>query len=186
MRVLLVDADRDRASAVRRGLEASGCSVVAVAPDTSGLLALAKENRPDVIVCDLEDPSRDALENMEALNRDEPRPILLFAARAGAEQVQAALQAGVAAYVMEGLAPDRLRPVLEVTIHQFRAHQTLRAELAEVRQSLAERETIDRAKQRLMRERGWSEPEAYRRLRRMAMDRGQRIFDVAAAVSSKI
>lgn len=185
LRVLLIDADQDRAMAVKGGLEASGCSVVAVLPDTSGLLTLARQIRPEVIVCDLEDPSRDALESMEALHRDEPMPIVLFAAKAGTEQIQAALQAGVAAYVMEGLAPERLRPVLEVTIHQFRAHQSLRTELAEAKQSLAEREIIDRAKQRLMRERGWSEPDAYRRLRRMAMDRGQRIFDVAAAVLSK-
>ena len=85
MRVLLMDADQDRATAVRMGLEASGCSVVAVLPDTSGLLTLAQESRPEVMVCDLEDPSRDALECMEALHRDEPMPIVLFAAKAGAE-----------------------------------------------------------------------------------------------------
>ena len=128
--MLLIDADQDRAAAVKQGLEASGCSVVALLPDTSGLLTLARESRPEVIVCDLEDPSRDALESMEALHRDEPMPIVLFAAKAGAEQIKAALQAGVAAYVMEGLAPEQLRPVLEVTIHQFRTHQLLRAQLA--------------------------------------------------------
>lgn len=184
--MLLVDADQDRAAAVKAGLEASGCSVVAIAPDTAFLTARARETGAEIIVCDMDDPSRDTLESMQALHRDEPLPVVLFAAKAGPEQVEAALDAGVAAYVMEGLAPDRLRPVLEVTIRQFRAHQALRAQLAEARSTLAEREAIDRAKQKLMRERGWSEPEAYRRLRRMAMDRGMRLPDVAAAILSKI
>ena len=184
--MLLVDADEDRAAAVKAGLEASGCSVVAIAPSTADLTARARETGAEIIVCDLDDPSRDALESMGALHRDEPLPVVLFAAKAGPEQVAAALEAGVAAYVMEGLGPDRLRPVLDVTIRQFRAHQALRAQLAEARSTLAERQAVDRAKQQLMRERGWSEPEAYRRLRRMAMDRGMKLPDLAASLLARI
>lgn len=185
LRVLLVDGDAERAAALKAGLEASGCTVVAVAPDTEELTVKARENAADIIVCDLDDPSRDALESMGALHRDEPMPVVLFAAKAGPEQVEAALDAGVAAYVMESLAPELLKPVLEVTIRQFRAHQTLRAQLAEARSTLAERQAVDKAKQKLMRERGWSEPEAYRRLRRMAMDRGMRLADMAAEILNK-
>ena len=185
LRVLLVDGDAERAGALKAGLEASGCAVVAIAPDTAALTDRARESGAEIIVCDLDDPGRDALESMEALHRDEPMPVVLFAAKAGPEQVAAALEAGVAAYVMEGLAPDRLRPVLDVTIRQFKAHQALRAQLAEARSTLAERQAVDKAKQKLMRERGWSEPEAYRRLRRMAMDRGIKLPDLAASILAK-
>lgn len=186
LRVLLVDADLERAAAVKAGLESAGCTVVAVAPDTAALTEKARETQADIIVCDLDDPSRDALESMGALHRDEPMPVVLFAAKAGPDQVSAALEAGVAAYVMESLAPDRLRPVLDVTIRQFQSFQALRSQLAEARSTLVERETVDRAKQKLMRERGWSEPEAYRRLRRMAMDRGMKLSDIAAAILAKL
>jgi len=179
---LLVDADAERARSVKRGLEATGCTVVAVAPDAAALSERARQTGAEIIVCELDDPSRDTLESMQALHRDAPMPVVLFAAKAGPDQVQSALEAGVAAYVMEGLEPGRLRPVLDVAIRQFRAHESLRAELASARQTLAERDMVDRAKQRLMRERGLSEPEAHRRLRRMAMDRGMKLANIAASI----
>lgn len=179
MRVLLVDGDAERAAAVTTGLEGAGCTVVAVAPDATDLVRLVREAGAEVIVCDMDDPSRDALEAMGALHRDEPRPVVLFATRGEPEQIEAALEAGVAAYVVEGLAPARVRPVLEVAIRRFRAHQALREELAEARTALAERKLVDRAKGQLMQQRRLSEPEAYGLLRRWAMDRGRRIAEVA-------
>jgi response regulator NasT len=179
LRVLLVDAEAERAAAVRSGLEAAGCTVVAVAPDAGDLTRLVREAGAEVIVCDLDDPSRDALESMRVLHRDEPRPVVVFASRGEPDQIEAALEAGVAAYVVEGLAPARVRPVLEVAIRRFRAHQTLRAELEEARATLAERIVIERAKGALMQRRRLSEEEAYRQLRRWAMDRGQRLVEVA-------
>lgn len=181
LRVLLVDGEADRAAAVTAGLEAAGCEVVAVAPDVGDLTRLVRQVGADVIVCDMDDPSRDALESMGALHRDEPRPVVVFALRGEPEQIEAALEAGVAAYVVEGLSPSRVRPVLEVAIRRFRAHQTLRAELGEARAALSERVMVDRAKAALMR-RGLSEEDAYRTLRRRAMDRGRRIADVAAEI----
>jgi response regulator NasT len=182
LRVLLVDQDEERAAAVRAGLEASGFQVVAVASEAADLTALVRASAAEVIVCDLDDPSRDALESMRALHRDEPRPVVVFAARGEPEQIEAAIEAGVAAYVVEGLAPARVRPVLEVAIRRFRAHQALRAELEETRATLAERTLIERAKGALMQRRRLSEPEAYRLMRRWAMDRGQRILQVAQAI----
>lgn len=181
LRVLLVDGEPERAEAVRLGLEAAGCTVVAIAPDVADLTARVRSSQADVIVCDLDDPSRDALESMRALNRDEPRPVVLFAERGAPEQIEAALEAGVAAYVVEGLAPARVRPVLEVAIRRFRAHEALRAELAEARATLEERDVIARAKRRLMRDEGLSEPEAHRRLQRMAMQRRLKIGQMAEA-----
>jgi len=96
LRVLLVDGDPDRAATVSSGLEASGFTVVAVAPEAGDLTRLVRESGADVVVCDLDDPSRDALESMQVLHREEPRPIVLFAERAGPGQIEAALEAGVA------------------------------------------------------------------------------------------
>jgi response regulator NasT len=177
-----VDNDRERAATVRAGLEAAGFQVVAVASDTAELTGLVRASAADVIVCDLDDPSRDALESMRALNRDEPRPVVVFAERAEPDQIEAALEAGVAAYVVEGLAPARVRPVLEVAIRRFRAHQALRAELEETRATLAERTLIERAKGVLMQRRRIPEEEAYRLLRRWAMDRGLRMVQAAEVI----
>jgi response regulator NasT len=185
LRVLLVDSDSDRAVAVKAGLVAAGCVVVGTTAGTSDLTQAVRESGADVIVCGLDDPSRDELEGMRALNRNEPRPVVLFAEKAEPEQIEAALEAGVAAYVVEGLAPARVRPVIEVAIRRFRAHQALREELASVRQDLEERRLIDRAKAVLMQKHKLSEPEAYRRLRRMAMDKGQKLGSVAATILAK-
>jgi response regulator NasT len=179
VRVLLVDAEPDRAAAVRDGLEAAGCVVVAVAADATDLTRLVREVAAEVIVCDLDDPGRDALESMRALHRDEPRPVVVFAARGEPEQIEAAIEAGVAAYVVEGLAPSRVRPVIEVAIRRFRAHQALRAKLEQAEATLADRRVIERAKGALMQRRRLSEEEAYRLMRRWAMDRGEKLVQVA-------
>ncbi|MBL6454101.1 ANTAR domain-containing protein [Belnapia sp. T6] len=182
MRVLLVDSDPDRAAAVEAGLTATGCTVVAIAAGTKELTRHVRDSGAEVIVCGLDDPSRDELESMSALHRDEPRPVVLFAEKAEPEQIEAALAAGVSAYVVEGMAPQRVRPVIEVAIRRFRAHQALREELAEARQGLEERKLVDRAKAVLMQRHRLSEPEAYRKLRRMAMDRGLKVVAVAASI----
>ncbi len=179
LRVLLIDHEADRAAAVKAGLEAAGCEVVAVAEDAADLTRLVRAAAADVIVCDLDDPGRDALESMRALHRDEPRPVVVFAARGEPDQIEAALEAGVAAYVVEGLSPTRVRPMIEVAIRRFRAHQALRARLEEAQATLADRVVIERAKGVLMQRRRLSEEDAYRLLRRWAMDRGQRMAQVA-------
>ncbi|RAI56226.1 response regulator [Roseicella frigidaeris] len=186
MRVLLVDSDTERAAAVEAGLVAAGCVVVGIAAGTADLTRAVRESGAEVIVCGLDDPSRDELEGMRALHRDEPRPVVLFAEKAEPEQIEAALAAGVAAYVVEGLAPARVRPVIEVAIRRFRAHQALREELALARQEVEERKLVDRAKALLMQRHRLSEPEAYRRLRRLAMDRGQKLVAVAAEIVGKM
>jgi response regulator NasT len=177
--VLLVDAEAERAALVKLGLEASGCEVVAVSPDVTDLTRLVREVGADVIVCDLDDPSRDALESMRVLHRDEPRPVVVFASRGDSDQIEAALEAGVAAYVVEGLAPARVRPVLEVAIRRFRAHQALRAQLEQAQATLADRVVIERAKGVIMQRRRLSEEEAYRMMRRWGMDQGRKLVDIA-------
>ena len=176
----------ERAAELRLGLEAAGCEVVGVAPDAAGLPALVRASQADIIVCDIADPSRDALESMRALNRDEPRPVVLFAEKGAPEQIAMALEAGVAAYVVEGLSPARVRPVLEVASLQFKAYQRLRDELGRARASLAQRDIVEQAKKRLMANHRLTEPEAHKRLQRMAMDRGMKLADMANAILAKI
>jgi response regulator NasT len=154
--------------------------VVAVAAEAADLTGMVRQAAADVIVCDIDDPGRDALESMRALHRDEPRPVVVFAARGEPDQIEGALEAGVAAYVVEGLAPNRVRPVIEVAIRRFRAHQLLRARLEQAQATLADRVIIERAKGVLMQRRSLSEEEAFRLMRRWAMDRGRRLVQVAA------
>lgn len=182
LRVLLIDDNLERAKAVRAGLEADGCQVVALLPDATDLVARVRAAAAEVIVCDMDDPSRDAIESMRALQRDEPRPVVMFVDQSDPEHIGAAVEAGVVAYVIEGLSPRRVRPVVDVAVARFRAHQQLRSELAEAREALEERKVVERAKGLLMRARGMTEEAAYRMLRSMAMEQGKRLADIAAGV----
>ncbi|WP_342452521.1 ANTAR domain-containing response regulator [Pararoseomonas baculiformis] len=177
-----MDTDAERAALVSAGLRAAGYEVVAFVPDAIDLTRHVRASGAEVIVCDLDDPSRDALESMRALNRDEPRPVILFAERGEPEQIEAALEAGVAAYVVEGLAPARVRPVIEVAIRRFRAHHAMKQELEATRATLAARKLIDQAKTRLMERGRLTEEEAYRRMRQAAMNQGRRLTEVARAI----
>ena len=182
LRVLLVDADPERAAQVSAGLTTAGYAVVAISADPCDLTRRVRETGAELVVCALDDPSRDALESMGALHRDEPRPVVLFTEHGEPEQIDAALQAGVAAYVVEGLASNRIRPVVQVAVRRFQAYEALRQELETAKSTLADRIAVDRAKLQLMQRGRISEEEAYRRLRRMAMDRGRRLADVAQTI----
>jgi response regulator NasT len=182
LRVLLVDDNEERAAAVTAGLEADGCRVVGRVADHADIVAQVRAAGAEVIVCDIDHESRDAIESMRALHRDEPRPVVMFVDRADPGSIQAAMEAGVAAYVIEGLQPSRVRAVIDVAVARFAAHQALRAELAEARATLSERKLVERAKGLLMQTRRMSEDEAYRTLRRLAMDQGKRLADVAESV----
>ena len=180
--MLLIDADGRRAETVREELEAQGFQVVAMIAGVVGLTTRVRESGADVIVCGIDDPSRDALDSMRALARDEPRPVVLFAERSAPEQIEAAIEAGVAAYVAEGLDPARVRPVIDVAIQQFRAYQALRGVLARTQAELEERKVIERAKGLLMQARGLDEDQAHQALRRTAMDHGQKLVEAAKRI----
>ena len=137
---------------------------------------------PDIVLMDLGNPSRDMLEEYFAVSRAVARPIAMFVDESDAESIAASVEAGVSAYVVDGLAPHRIRPVLDLAVRRFNAFARLEADLAEARGKLAERETIDRAKRILMDSRGMGEPQAYAELRKTAMNQGRRIIDIAEAV----
>ena len=177
-----MDADAKRAAQVCAGLQAAGHHVVAITADTADLTRRVRELGAEAVVCDLDDPGRDALESLHALSRDEPRPVVLFTRCGEPDRIEAALEAGVAAYVVDGLSPGRVGSVIDVAVPRFRADQAVRKELGAARDALAARMLIDRAKLRLMEHRRVGEAEAYRHLRRTAMNQGRKIADVAAEI----
>lgn len=182
LRVLLVDEDEDRRRAVEATLTGAGYTVVGSITSGRDLMTAIRHERPDVIVIDVDSPDRDALEDLCCIARDAPHPVVMFTHDDDAEKMRTAIRAGVSAYVVGGVSGERVRPIVEVAVMRFEQHQALRAELQQAKASLAERKVIERAKGILMRQRRCSEDEAYRALRRSAMERNRRLVEVAQSV----
>jgi response regulator NasT len=183
------DADDDyaveqaeRSRALRIGLLENGYNIIAVLPADAFLEERLAQLRPDMIIVDAESAARDALEHVVMATRDERRPIVLFTNDDDTTHVKDAVAAGVTAYIVAGLAPERIRPILDVAMARFQHEQELRRELADARTELRDRKTIDRAKGLLMQRQGLSEKDAYEKLRKTAMDRGLKLGDVAQRI----
>src|SRR5882672_9426838 len=170
MRVLVVDESPERAVVLRDGLERAGYEVAAALAGSIELLRAVEQVRPDVIIIDTDSPSRDVLEHVVMISRDEPRPIVMFSTDDAPETIRDAVRAGVSAYVVDGLDAARVKSIVEVAVARFDEYQRLRAELADANLKLSERKQVERAK---------GEDEAYQMLRRMAMDRGKRLGEIA-------
>lgn len=179
---MLVDDDRDRLALLRGALVSSGHEVIAEVSTGSDLSSAVSRHQPDVVLIDVDAPSRDTLESLGRISRDRPRPIVLFANKSDIETTRRAIRAGVSAYVVDGLSASRLKSVIEVAIARFDEHQALKRELEETKIRLADRRDIDRAKGVLMQRRNLSENDAYELLRRMAMDRNLKLGDAARAL----
>jgi response regulator NasT len=177
--VLLIDDNPARADIVAAGLATAGYVLLARLSGTQDLPARVGELQPDVIVVSIESPSRDAIEDMRRSTEQRPRPIALFADRSDPAMIAAAMEAGVSAYVVKGLAEDRVQSVVDVAVAHFNRYHTMREELDRARLSLVERKAVDRAKGLLMEQKGLNEEAAYRLLRKLAMDQNKRIGEVA-------
>lgn len=178
MRVLVIDPDPARAALVAEGL--AGVEPLEVRQAATYVEAEAAAFAPDVVVVAAESPDRDTLESLREATEVNPRPIVMFVDRSEPGLAEAAVRAGVAAYVVDGLAAGRVRPVLEVAMSRFQLMQQLRADLAKAKADLASRKTVERAKALLMKERGLEEEQAYRLLRKLSMDTGRPLGAVAA------
>ena len=176
-----VEADRSRR--LRIGMLQSGCNIVAVLPADVFLPDRLAQIAPDVIIVDAESQARDTLEHVVVATRDARRPIVLFTEDEDTSHVGDAIAAGVTAYVVAGLAPERVKPVLEVAIARFRHEEAMRRELADARMQLSDRKLVERAKGILMERRSLSESEAYALLRKTAMDKGLKIAEVAQRIT---
>ncbi len=160
----------------------NGCNIVAVLPADVFLPERIAQIGPDMIIVDAESQARDTLEHVVMATRDARRPIVLFTEDNDTSHVRDAIAAGVTAYVVAGLASDRVKPVLDVALARFQHEEHMRRELADARSQLSERKAIDRAKGLLMQRQGLSEDEAYALLRKTAMDKGLRLADVARRI----
>jgi len=182
LRVMLVDDSHEEDSPLQEGLVAAGYDVVVVSAQGLSLVERVTEYAPDVIIIDTESPSRDVLEHVSVVSAHHPRPIVLFTDDGENASIQAALTAGVSAYVVAGIQADRLQPILDVAVARFEHDQALRGQLRDAQARLVERKLIERAKGILMEQKGVTEERAYRLLRKLAMDRNAKLIDVAQQV----
>jgi response regulator NasT len=182
LRIMLVDDTPERAFYLRLVLERLGYDVVAEISDPRKLHDEVLRLSPDAIIVDTESPSRDTLENLCMITESCPRPIVMFANDPGRESIREAVRVGVTAYVVDGLSPERISPILETALARFEAFQTVKEELARTRTKLDERKLIERAKGILMQEKKIPEDVAYRMLRKLAMDRNLSLAAIAEQV----
>jgi two-component system, response regulator / RNA-binding antiterminator len=182
MRIAIVDESASRASIIEEGLTQLPDAELFVLTERNGLMARIEEIAPDVVLIDLGNPSRDVLEEYFAVSRVVARPIAMFVDESDEEAIGASIDAGVSVYVVDGLASNRIRSVLDLAVRRFQAFARLQADLAAAQGKLAERDAIDRAKRILMQSKRVSEPEAYAELRRKAMSSNRRIAEIAEAV----
>jgi response regulator NasT len=178
----VIDENRIRASIIEEGLRDAGYDSVTIIADMTGLVRRIAEINPDVIVIDLENPNRDMLESMFQISRAVKRPIAMFVDKSDEASIEAAVDAGVSAYIVDGLKQERVRPILKMAISRFNAFSRLSRELEEARGELENRKLIDRAKGLLMRARGLSEKEAYVLMRRTAMGQNRKIVEIAQSL----
>ncbi len=180
--ILVIDDNRIRASIIEDGLREAGHDRVDVVTEINEVAARIEATVPDVVIIDLENPNRDTLEHFFSLSRALQRPIAMFVDRADPTSIEAAVDAGVSAYVVDGMRKERVKPILDIAISRFRAFLRLREELAEARSELEGRKLIDKAKAILMRTRGLSEDEAYALMRKAAMNQNRKISEIAQSL----
>ena len=172
-------AQAERSRLLRIGLLEAGYNLVATLPADPFLTERLAQLQADLVIVDAESDARDALEHVVMATRDERRPIVMFTNDDDTSHVSEAVAAGVTAYIVDGLAPERIHPILTVAMARFRHQEALLAELDSARGELQDRKVIDRAKGLLMQRQGLSEPEAYARLRKAAMNKGVKLADIA-------
>ncbi len=182
LNVLVIDENSIRASIIEVELREAGYDNVTIIDDMNGLAERIMEINPDVIVIDIENPNRDMLESIFQISRAVKRPIAMFVDKSDEASIEAAVEAGVSAYIVDGLKQERVRPILKMAISRFNAFSRLNRELEETRGELENRKLIDRAKGLLMRSRGLSEDEAYALMRRTAMNQNRKIVEIAQSL----
>ncbi len=180
--ILVIDENAVRAAIIEDGLREAGHTHVTVALEVQGIARTIETLAPDVIIIDIENPNRDMMEHLFQLTRTVSRPIAMFVDRSDSAAIEAAVDAGVSAYIVDGLRKERVKPILDMAVSRFNAFSRLQRELAEARSALEERKVIERAKGILMKMRGLSEEEAFTLLRQTAMNEKKKLADIAQSV----
>ncbi|WOX04689.1 ANTAR domain-containing response regulator [Microbulbifer pacificus] len=180
--ILLVDDQSERAAMVAEQLIAAGYKLLARLTSAEGLLFQVEKHRPDIVLIDIESPDRDILESLAVINQHNPTPVAMFSVRGGAEFISSAVEAGVSAYMVDGLSAERVAPAIEIAMAQFRSYQHLRQSLARTQQQLDERKVIERAKGLLMARKNIGEQAAHQTLRTLAMNSNSTMRQVAEQI----
>ncbi len=182
LRILVVEPDPERAHSIIDALTAEGWTNLHVVGDVTALDRKMKTLSPDIVLIDLANPDRDTLEHISMVSDAKSRPVAMFVDKTDDTMTQAAIQAGLSAYVVDGLHMNRIKPVIETAIARFQVMRKMQTELDAAKRALADRKTIDRAKGLIMKARGIGEDDAYALLRKSAMDQGKKVIDVAQAL----
>ncbi len=182
LRILVVESDPEKAQAIIDALMDAGWQYVHAIGQVSGLERSVRQHDPDIVLIDVANPDRDTLEHISVASEARERAVAMFVDHSDPDLTQAALGAGVSAYVVDGLQMNRIKPVLETAIARFQVMRKMRSELDAAKKALEDRKTIDRAKGILMRQREVTEDEAYSLMRKTAMDQGRKVIDVAQAL----
>ncbi len=181
-RILLINDTDKPIGELRAALLEAGHEVLDEVANIAALLKAVETHQPDVVIVDVDSPSRDALEQLALINRHAPRPVVMFSADGDEQLIRAAVGAGVTAYIVDGLSPARVRPIIQVALARFEQQSHLRRQLDDVQQQLQDRKLIEQAKGVLMEKRGLSERDAYAALRQQAMKQNLKLADVARRV----
>lgn len=182
MRIAIIDTSTTRAAIISDGLREAGLDDLVLIDNSNALVAQIEAANPEVVLINLENPSRDVLEEYFAVSRALAKPIAMFVDQSNPEATAAAIDAGVSAYIIDGLSKQRIMPIVDLAVRRFNAFSRLQAELHEARNALADRTAIDKAKAILMHRRAIDEPAAYALLRSHAMQSNRRIAEVAEAI----
>jgi response regulator NasT len=184
LKIMIVDESPVRAAIIEEGLREAGFSDVVRVAETGNLLARIDAIEPDAILIDLENPSRDVLEQMFQVSRVVKRPVAMFVDQSDTASIQASVDAGVSAYIVGGLVKDRIKHVLDLSISRFNAFSRLQTELDLARTALEDRKVIDRAKGIVMKMKNLNEDDAFSLLRSTAMREKKKIVDIAQSILS--
>lgn len=180
--ILVMDDNAIRASIIEEGLREAGHAKIKVVHEVNGIARIVETLQPDVIVIDLENPNRDMMEHLFQLTRTVHRPIAMFVDQSDTASIEAAVDAGVSAYIVDGLKKERVKPILDMAISRFNAFSRLQKELANAKTELEERKIVERAKGILMKNRGISEEQAFALLRQTAMNEKKKMSDIAQSI----
>lgn len=180
--ILIIDENAIRSSIIEEGLREAGHGKVVVINEMHGIARMIETLNPDVIVIDIENPNRDMMEHLFQLTRTISRPIAMFVDRSDTASIEAAVEAGVSAYIVDGLKKERVKPILDMAVRRFNAFSRLQRELADAKSALEERKVVERAKGILMKMRGLSEEDAFSLLRQTAMNEKKKMSDIAQSI----
>ncbi len=182
LNIMLIDELPERSLAMEKLLNNLGHKIVARASAGDDLTELVNRYLPDIIIIDMDSPDRDTLEHMQSISADRPRPIVMFTNDDDSQTINKAVKAGVTAYIVDGLQPQRVMPILDTAMARFKEYQTIRNELEKTKNTLEERKLIERAKGIVMKQSNQDEAAAYKSMQKIAMSRNMKLVDLARSI----